>query len=63
MIMNMYWEPLEFQLPAATGRRWYRVIDTSLASPNDIADPGQEQQIDGTTYRANDRSVVVLISK
>ncbi len=63
VILNMYWEPLEFALPAVKGRRWHRVIDTSLAAPQDAADPGQEPLIDGATYRANDRSVVVLISK
>ena len=45
------------------GRRWYRALDTSLASPDDIAEDGQEVAIDGSTYTVNDHSVVVLIAK
>jgi isoamylase len=63
VILNMYWEPLEFELPTVAGRQWHRVVDTSLASPQDVADPGQEPQIDGAKYRVNDRSVVILVSK
>ena len=63
VILNMYWEPLEFALPTVAGRQWHRVVDTSLASPQDVADPGQELQIDGAKYRVNDRSVVILVSK
>jgi len=39
LILNAYWEPLEFELPAETaaGRNpWRRWIDTSLESPEDI---------------------------
>jgi glycogen operon protein len=38
-IFNAYWEPLEFELPPPTeGNRWHRWIDTSLDSPDDIAE-------------------------
>ena len=63
MMMNMHWEPLSFAIPPVPGRKWYRAIDTSLASPNDIADLGQEIEINSERYQVNDRSVVVLISK
>ncbi len=63
VMMNMYWEPLEFELPPVAGRTWHRTCDTSLASPEDIADPGREVRIDGDKYVVNGRSVVVLVSK
>jgi glycogen operon protein len=61
LIMNAYWEPLAFELPAPEpGRAWRRWIDTSLESPNDIV-PWQDAPIfaDGS-YRAGPRSVVAL---
>jgi len=63
VMMNMYWEPLEFQLPPVEGRTWHRVVDTSLTGADDIADPGREVRIDGDKYIVNGRSVVVLLSK
>jgi glycogen operon protein len=43
------------------GLRWHRVIDTSLDSSADFAEPGQEVPLDpGDRYIANPRSVVVL---
>jgi isoamylase len=63
VMLNMYWEGLEFKLPEVQGRTWYRVADTSLASSNDIVEPGQEVMVSDNTYFVNDRSVVVLISK
>jgi isoamylase len=62
VMMNMFWETLEFQVPPMPGRNWHRVIDTSLASPHDISDPGREVVFTGDKYLVNGRSVVVLIS-
>ena len=61
--MNMYWEGLEFEFPPVEGRMWYRAVDTFLEPPSDIAEPGEEIQIDGDTYVVNGRSIVVLVSK
>jgi glycogen operon protein len=58
VIANAFWEPLAFELPRLA---WRRVIDTSLASPDDIAPPGAAAPIDDySTYAAGPRSVVVL---
>ncbi len=62
-MMNMYWEPLEFQLPEVAGRRWHRVLDTSLPSPDDIAEAGSEARCNADRYTLDGRSVVVLVSK
>ena len=63
VILNMFWESVDFQLPSIPGRRWVRAVDTTLRSPDDIADPGHEVPVESTTYHAGDRSVVVLISQ
>ena len=65
LILNAYWEPLEFELPSeeqAEGNPWRRWIDTSLDSPQDIV-PWQEAiPVSGPTYRAETRSVVILFA-
>jgi isoamylase len=65
VILNAYWEPLEFELPAvADGARdpWRRWIDTFLDAPDDIADWESAPSVPGLTYRTGPRSVVVLFA-
>jgi glycogen operon protein len=58
LILNAYWEPLEFELPANSG--WRRWIDTSLDSPEDIVPWKDARPIAGRTYRVGSHSVAVL---
>ena len=64
MILNAYWEPLDFELPPLKGggENWRRWIDTALDPPHDICEWNAEQPVPGTTYRTAARSVVVLIA-
>jgi glycogen operon protein len=63
ILFNAYWEDLEFELPPPPAHRpWRRVVDTALPSPGDIAAPGQETPVRTATYRAQARSVVILIA-
>jgi len=64
VILNAYWESLDFALPPieSDDHGWRRWIDTSLESPNDIVDWAQAPKISSQTYPAMSRSVVVLIS-
>jgi isoamylase len=65
LILNAYWEPLDFELPAekdAGGNPWRRWIDTSLESPQDIIDWPSAPIVSDRTYRAGPRSFVVLIA-
>jgi glycogen operon protein len=63
LIFNTYWEALDFELPLLpAGITWKRVLDTNLAPPEDIRDVHQAQPVQGFTYRAAPRSVVVLIA-
>jgi len=60
IILNAYWEPLEFELPVETP--WRLWIDTSLESPRDIVDWPDTPAIRDKTYRVQSRSVVVLVA-
>jgi isoamylase len=64
IILNAYWEPLEFELPILRDGRenWWRWIDTALDPPHDICGWNAEVPVLGTTYRVGTRSVVVLIA-
>lgn len=62
LIFNAFWEPLEFELPALESGDWRRWIDTSLESPDDIVPWQEAPVIPGGHYRADARSVVVLVS-
>ena len=62
IMLNAYWEPLDFELPpVGGGDRWRRWIDTTLESPNDIV-PWKTSAVvaDGRRYHVGPRSVVVL---
>ena len=64
-ILNAYCEPLEFELPLVSGvdsGPWLRWIDTALNSPNDIVPWQIAPTVSGGTYRAEARSVVVLLA-
>jgi isoamylase len=61
LIVNAYWEPLDFELPPASGdNTWQRWIDTTLDSPNDIVEWHVAPPIATHTYQAGPRSVIVL---
>jgi isoamylase len=65
VVLNAYWEPLEFELPAVADRGphpWRRWIDTFLDSPHDIVEWERAPLVTGHTYRAEPRSVVVLFA-
>jgi glycogen operon protein len=62
LILNAYWETLDFELPALETGAWRRWIDTALDSPDDIVPWEEAPPISGNTYRAANRSVVMLFS-
>jgi isoamylase len=65
LILNAYWEALDFELPPADGdspNHWRRWIDTSLASPNDIVQWETAPLVSASRYTAAPRSVVLLVA-
>ena len=65
LIFNAAEESAVFAVgPAPMARRWYRAIDTSLPSPEDILLPGEEiLLVPQDEYATAPRSLVVLLSK
>ena len=66
LILNAYWEPLEFELPAVRGgdrNPWHRWIDTARPSPDDILDWQAAPRVEGCRYRTEARSVVALFAR
>jgi glycogen operon protein len=62
IILNAYWEPLEFEVPpAGESGGWRRWIDTALDSPHDIVPWQSACPVSGRIYPAAARSVVVLL--
>ena len=63
LILNAYWEPLDFELPPAgkgRGIGWRRWIDTAQPTPHDIVPWEKAPKVSAPTYHAEARSVVVL---
>jgi glycogen operon protein len=64
LILNAYWEALDFELPALmAGKHWCRAVDTSLPSPDDYCEPGHELPLTRNGYVAQPRSSVILIAR
>ena len=40
MMINAYWEELEFNVQEGTAQEWKRIVDTALPSPDDFSDDG-----------------------
>jgi isoamylase len=64
LILNAYWEPLDFELPVLSDRRdtWRRWIDTALDPPYDISEWRSAPAFAGRSYHAGPRSVAVLFA-
>jgi isoamylase len=67
VICNMDEQDLDFDIPPLRSKKWYRVIDTAQPFPHDIAEnmaePGKDMLMQGTSYHALSHSIVVLISR
>jgi isoamylase len=60
VMINAYWEPLAFLIQEGAPGDWRIVLDTTLPSPDDIAEPGTERVLHAPSYIVGPRSVVVL---
>ena len=60
VMINAYWEDLTFTIQEGQVEEWRRVVDTSLASPDDMAEPGKGYPIRSLKHLVNARSIVVL---
>ena len=61
VMINAYWEELEFHIQEGTVQEWTRIVDTALPSPNDFSDRGGSLR--AANYLVAPRSVVVLLRR
>ena len=63
-IANAYTGELDFDLPQIGEREWFRLLDTALPSPQDIAEEHQEfPLLSQESYRVQPHSVVIFVAK
>ena len=64
VMINAYWDPLDFELPATDDADdpWRRCVDTFLESPDDIRSWFDAPLVRTSAYRVGPRSVVMLIA-
>jgi glycogen operon protein len=60
-MINASQDAVTFPIQEGAAGDWRRVIDTSLASPDDFCAPGAEVPLDSSEYHVGARSVVVLV--
>jgi isoamylase len=59
VMINAYWQELQFEIQEGAPHDWLRVVDTNLPSPEDFSDCGLPLQ--QSIYKVAPRSIVVLI--
>ena len=59
VMINAYWETLEFEIQEGKPEDWLKIVDTHLASPHDLCDCGLP--LCSSKYKVAPRSVVVLL--
>ncbi len=66
LMMNAYWEELEFEVPRVPeleGRTWKRWIDTSRRGPDDISLWEEADVVREAVYPVKPRSLVILFAR
>ncbi|MGA8345395.1 MAG: glycogen-debranching protein, partial [Candidatus Sulfotelmatobacter sp.] len=59
VMINAYWEPLQFQIQEGRPEDWVRIVDTDLPSPGDFTERGLPLR--EPSYKVGPRSIVVLV--
>ena len=59
VMINAYWEPLQFQIQEGAPQDWVRIVDTDQPSPLDFSEHGLPLQ--QSIHRVAPRSIVVLV--
>jgi glycogen operon protein len=62
VVLNMYWDTLDFEVPIVPGRRWRRLVDTARPSPKDIVEDARQSTLEADRVRVEGRSVLILLS-
>ena len=60
-MMNMFWEPLDFEVPVDPQRTWRVAVDTFAPSPHDIAERNHNVPLHRSLCTVQGRSIVILV--
>ena len=65
VMLNNYWQKVEFALPTLSSDRqnWYRIVDTALPTPEDFCFPETAEVVSKTKYVLKPRSSVILMAQ
>jgi len=61
VMMNMFWEPLDFEVPVNPQRTWHVAVDTFAPGPRDIADSDAMTLLCDSRCTVHGRSIVILV--
>jgi len=61
IMMNMFWEPLDFEVPVDPQCVWHVVVDTFAPTPHDFANQNPGVPLDRTSCTVQGRSIVILV--
>ena len=59
VMINAYWQELQFQMQEGAPQDWLRIVDTALPGPEDFSEPGVP--LIQPTYPVAPRSIVVFV--
>jgi glycogen operon protein len=64
LIVNAFWQKLEFELPPRGDgfSPWLRIVDTAIDAPDDVRTWADEAVVQQAGYSAEARSVVLLVA-
>lgn len=60
VMLNAYWDALDFEIPA--DQRWRRIVDTARSAPDDFHSPDEAPFVTGHRYHVEARSTVILMA-
>jgi isoamylase len=63
VMMNMFWESLDFEVPVDPKRDWHIEVDTFLPCPYDILDPDEQEPFGRSLCTVQGRSIVILVGR
>ena len=61
VMINAYWQTLQFHIQEGAPQNWVRIVDTDLPSPLDLSEPGVP--LVQSAYEVAPRSIVVLVRR
>lgn len=60
VMINAYWEDVVFKVQEGKAGQWFKVVDTSLPSQEDICETGNGERVQNLSVKVGARSIVVL---